>query len=223
MSVVRRAKALTGPKGMILSTKVRERRTQAERTEETRSALIEAAIKVLHKSGYNAATNAEIAGEAGVSRGSIIYHFNTRAKLMSEVIYYVYEYEQQQYATLEKQGLDLTKPQNWLDMMWKVFSQPPGMAVIEILQASRSDPELAELVGPMQDKVEQLSIEAVAKRFPGSEDRMRPAIRLLVWAARGLVLAKALVSDPTETERAVLLFEQILERWPAEHWISLKV
>ena len=54
-------------------------------------------MNVLHQQGYKAATTAAIADEAGVSRGSIIYHFNTRAQLMSEVITYVYESEQRHY------------------------------------------------------------------------------------------------------------------------------
>ena len=193
------------------TVKVRARRTQAERTEETRGALIEAAIRVLHRSGYNAATTATIADEAGVSRGSIIYQFGTRAQLMSDVITFVYEYEQSQYDEMERNGYDPAKSEDWPEMLWRVFSQPSGMAVIEILQASRSDPELAALVGPTQERVEQMSIERMSLLYPGEEKEMRSMVRLLVWATRGLALARVLVSDPAETERSVRLFRRIVK------------
>lgn len=188
----------------------RARRTQTERTEETRAALIEAAIIVLHRQGYNAATTATIADEAGVSRGSIIYHFGTRAQLMSDVITFVFEKEQQQYEALQQQGFDLSKPEDWPEMLWRVFSQPSGLAVVEILQASRSDPELAELVIPTQERVEQLSIETLLERFPGNEKQLRTRVRLFVWAIRGLELSRVLSRDPSETEEAVRLFREMV-------------
>ena len=193
------------------TVKVGARRTQAERTEETRTALIEAAIRVLHRSGYNAATTAAIADEAGVSRGSIIYQFGTRAQLMSDVITFVYEYEQSQYDEMKKSGFDPAKTEDWPEMLWRVFSQPSGIAVIEILQASRSDAELAALVGPTQERVEEMSIERMSLLYPGEEKEMRSMVRLLVWAIRGLALAHVLVSDPAETERSVRLFRNIVK------------
>ena len=193
------------------TVKVGGRRTQAERTEETRTALIEAAIRVLHRSGYNAATTAAIADEAGVSRGSIIYQFGTRAQLMSDVITFVYEYEQREYSKMEKSGFDLSKTEDWPEMLWRVFSQPSGMAVIEILQASRSDAELAELVGPTQERVEQQSVERMTRLYSGEEKELRSVIRLLVWATRGLALGRVLSSDPEETDRAVRLFRHMVK------------
>lgn len=190
----------------------RERRTQAERTEDTRAALINAAIVVLHRHGYNAATTAAIADEAGVSRGSIIYQFNTRAQLMSEVITVVYEQEQKQYVELAQQGYDLSRPEQWPELLWKVFSQPSGMAVIEILQASRSDPELAALVIPTQERVEQSSVEAIMRWIPGDLEQTRATVRLFVWAIRGLALSQVLSQDSVETEEAVRLFGKIVGR-----------
>lgn len=189
----------------------RTRRTQTERTEETRAALIEAAITVLHRQGYNAATTATIADEAGVSRGSIIYQFGTRAQLMSDVITFVFVKEQQQYEALQQQGFDMSKTEDWPEMLWRVFSQPSGLAVVEILQAARSDPELAELVIPTQERVEQLSIETLLQRFPGDEKQLRTRVRLFVWAIRGLELSRVLSRDPSETEEAVKLFRDMVK------------
>lgn len=214
--VVSDPSAGTVAKGFIIASPVvivpRKRRTQAERTEDTRAALISAAIVVLYRHGYNGATTAAIADEAGVSRGSIIYQFNTRAQLMSEVINFVYEQEQEQYVALAQQGFDLSRPEQWPELLWKVFSQPAGMAVIEILQASRSDPELAALVIPTQERVEQSSVEAIMRWIPGDIEQTRATVRLFVWAIRGLALSQVLSQDAVETEQAVRLFGKIVGR-----------
>lgn len=194
------------------STSPRPRRTQAERTEVTKAALIEAAVSVLHEQGYNAATTAVIADEAGVSRGSIIYHFSTRAQLMSEVITYVYEKEQRQYQELAQQGVDLSQLEEWPAILWEVFSQPSGMAVIEVLQASRSDPELAALVIPTQKRVEQASVDAIMRWIPGNVAKTKATVRLFVWAIRGLALSSVLSPDAAETEDAVGIFQRLIER-----------
>ena len=192
------------------ATLPRNRRSQAERTEETRAALIEAAIGVLNERGYNAATTAVIADEAGVSRGSIIYHFSTRAQLMSEVISSVYAQERHHYEELARQGFDMSRAEEWPDMLWKVLSRPSGMAVLEILQATRSDPELAALVVPTQERVEQASVEAIMRWIPGSLEQTRIMVRLFVWTIRGLAMSRVLSRDPDETEQAVRLFRQMV-------------
>ena len=193
-----------------VATLPRARRTQAERTEETRAALIEAAIGVLHDHGYNAATTAAIANEAGVSRGSIIYHFSTRAQLMSEVISFVYEQERHHYEELARQGFDMSRVEDWPDMLWKVLSRPSGMAVLEILQASRSDPDLAALVIPTQERVEQASVETIMQWIPGDLEQTRVMTRLFVWTIRGLAMSRVLSRDPDETEQAVHLFRELV-------------
>lgn len=189
----------------------RPRRRQADRTAETRSALIEAAIQVIHRTGYNSATTAAIADEAGVSRGAIIYQFGTRAQLMSEVIASVYEREHRQYELLQRQGHDGSAIGEWPDMLWEVLSQPSGMAVIEILQASRSDRELAELVRPAQERIELISAQGMLGRFGWTDEKeMLAAVRLFVWAIRGLSIAQVLVRDPSEIERSIRFFRKMV-------------
>ena len=56
---------------------VRRRRTQAERREETRTALLDATIECLVEFGYAKTTTGRIADLAGVSRGAQIPYFRT--------------------------------------------------------------------------------------------------------------------------------------------------
>lgn len=188
------------------------RRTQTERTTETKTALVEAAVRVIHRLGYGGASTALIAEEAGVSRGAILHHFGTRAELMAEVIRDVFDKERQEYERLDAESHLGHQIADWPAMLWRVFRQPSGLAVLEILQAVRSDPELAERVKSTQKIIEERALQSMKTSFgmpshPEALDRMR----LLVWAIRGLAIGQVLVTDPADIERSVELFHRILE------------
>jgi AcrR family transcriptional regulator len=65
---------------------VRRRRTQAERREETRTALLDATIECLVTYGYAKTTTGRVAELAGVSRGAQTSYFRSRAELVGAAI-----------------------------------------------------------------------------------------------------------------------------------------
>ncbi|WP_137861214.1 MULTISPECIES: TetR/AcrR family transcriptional regulator [unclassified Sphingomonas] len=189
---------------MAATASGRKRRTQAERTAETREALLDAAIGLLHRNGYGGTSTETIAEEAGVTRGALHHHFGTRAQLMAEVIGTVYERERRAYEQIAADTGRGARLSDWPEMLWEVLSRPSGLAVLEILQASRSDPELATLVTPMQAKVEQMSLETIKAQFGSGEDaEVLAGIRLFVWAVRGLSIAQVLAPNPADMRRSI--------------------
>jgi len=52
-----------------------------QRSEETRTRIIESAIKLFSKQGYNASSVDDICLEAGVSKGAFYHHFKTKQAL----------------------------------------------------------------------------------------------------------------------------------------------
>lgn len=55
-------------------------------TQDVRQVLLEAALRVFARSGISAATLDEIAAEAGVTRGTLTWHFHSKDELLSGII-----------------------------------------------------------------------------------------------------------------------------------------
>ena len=67
------------------------RRTQAERSEETQTRILKAAANLIRKRGYAHFRTAEVAKEAGLSRGAQLHHFPTKDSLVVATLEYVFE------------------------------------------------------------------------------------------------------------------------------------
>ena len=63
----------------------RRRRTQAERSEATRGALMTAARRVFAEHGYDEVSAEQIVRAAGVTRGALYHHFGGKAELLDAV------------------------------------------------------------------------------------------------------------------------------------------
>ncbi len=185
-----------------------ERRTQAERSAETRRKLIDAAIAVLHRVGYGATTTGLIAEEAGVSRGAMLHQYPTKVDLMLAVVSEEYR----------RRGAMAASPRDrffqFPELMWDVLTRPSAMAVLEIMMGSRSDPDLAARLVPLERQIEATSratIDQILKDggFPDLPE-MNAMRRLFVAAVRGLSIDLMLVKDRKELEEAIELLQRLL-------------
>lgn len=71
----------------------RVRRSPAEQREERRAAIVDAARRALAAGGFEAATIARIAREAGISTGTVYLYFTDRDDLLAEVYRYAASHE----------------------------------------------------------------------------------------------------------------------------------
>lgn len=189
-------------------------RPQAERSAETQSRLIEAAIACLHRVGYGLTTVSMVAEEAGVSRGALTHQFASKIDLMLAVVRHVFEAE----AAFYNRALDAMAPSEALvhlpALMWQVLSRPPAIAVIEIMLATRSDPVLTEKLRLMQAEIDRVSRDKIVKRITAAGLSDRPdgqAIhRLFVAAIRGLAIEALSMGEQVRAEDSVKVLTEVL-------------
>lgn len=87
----------------------KQRRSQSERTEATRAALIAAARQLFTERGYDAVGTEEIVRAAGVTRGALYHHFGGKAELL-EAVYERLEKESTERVARVVLGSDLHSP-----------------------------------------------------------------------------------------------------------------
>lgn len=185
------------------------RRTQAQRSASTRSNLLDAAIGCLFEHGYAATTTIMVAERAGVSRGGMLHQFPTKADLMAFVIEADFEEEVALYHELLT-GID--DPRDRLaaypGAAWSVLSRPSGVAVLEILQGTRSDRALREKLAPVLARIEAHARDYLSQEFPGGLSV--PMMQLIVGAVRGLSIGQVIAPAGEDVVDAVRLLEQLL-------------
>ncbi len=196
------------------------RRPQAERSAETRSRLIAAAIACLHRLGYGATTVTVVAEEAGVSRGAMTHQFPAKSDLMLAVVRAVFRLDSDQYQA----SVGEMSPADWMRALprtvWNVVSQPSGIAVMEIMLASRSDPDLAERLREMQTRIDAAAHAWIVERHraAGLEERAdgEAVHRVFVAAVRGLALEALYMRNREEVEKSIEVLAELLRRlYPA--------
>lgn len=185
------------------------RRTQAERSSSTRKALLDATIKALVEHGYGATTTILVAQMAGVSRGAMLHQFPSKAELMAYVVEAAYAeaveiYNKLLEGVLEPRERLLAYP----EAVWQVESRPAGIASVEIIHGSRSDPELAAMLSAVEQRVEANALAELQKQFRGPAS---PALlHLIVSTMRGLAITNV-ITPHDEATAAIRLLRDLLK------------
>lgn len=198
----------------------RPRRSQAERTAETRGRIIQAAISCLDKAGYSATTITTVADEAGVSRGAVTHQFPVKTDLMLAVVQWVFDND----ADLYERSIVDSDPRRWLaempELMWSVISRPSGTAVTEIMLASRSIPELAEQLRVLQKQIARQAHQWSAERVKAAGLVSHPdgaaLHELYVAAVRGLAVQATCMDDRDGVHRSLRLLSQMMRQFYPE-------
>ncbi|MEB3023171.1 TetR/AcrR family transcriptional regulator [[Mycobacterium] crassicus] len=126
---------------------MKPRRTQAERTAETRHALLDATLDALDEVGFKGTTTTEVARRAGVSVGALQGHFPSKIGLLTAAVEFALNRRIEEFEVLMA-GLDPSadKLDEAIDLLWSMFSGPTFTAMHELWVAARTDAELAPAV-----------------------------------------------------------------------------
>jgi AcrR family transcriptional regulator len=159
--------------------------------------------------GYAATTTLLVAEEAGISRGAMLHQFPTKTDLMLFVMRSVYDDEVMRFSA--RLNAPNHTEADLHEVMWETLSRPSGAAALEILLGARSDQRLAEKLVPLQAQIEREAIAIAAAMNPDGDSMSSPnAVRLVMWAMRGLAMANLVAGNPDEISEMVGLFRQVL-------------
>jgi AcrR family transcriptional regulator len=181
------------------------RRTQAERREASRTALLEAAVECLVEEGYANLTTRRVAERAGVSQGTQMHYFPTKNEFVAEAIRYV----AQKLAAEAVRQLDpetLTDPdrqETLLDELWRLHKTPIVQATMELWVAARTDPELKAGLRKLDRDIARLMTGAAGELFPdqATEPEFFELINAGLAAIRGLAMLQPVVQPKVLEQR----------------------
>jgi AcrR family transcriptional regulator len=173
----------------------RRRRTQAERRATTRAALLDAALQCLIEEGYANLTTRNVAERAGVSQGTQMHYFPTRARFLAEAVRHVavklfdeLREQDQLHARSERRRLEAL-----LEHVWEIHTGPVFQATMELWVAARTDPEIRGAMAEVARDITRLIAQGGVELFPELMAKRRSGELLDMGLAtmRGLSLLRS--------------------------------
>lgn len=195
----------------------KQRRTQEERSTETRARLIDATLDLLVERGYALATTAEIAARAGVTRGALNHHFSGKDDLIVQSVSHLLRSwigEIRQVAELVKAGkLSLS---DFVDRMWELFSGKLFLVTLEHVTAARHNPYLREQLVSVTREFHAALDGTWQDFFDGTglrKPEVEAAFNATLCLMRGMSLQTILRDEPAYYARLLGFWKTVL----AEH------
>lgn len=171
------------------------RRTQAERTAETRSKLIEATIECLIRLGYAGTTTLAICDVAGVSHGSLLHHFGKREAMLGAALEAVYErLRGRAVSKIEALPEGEARVEALVDLMWTSFGDREFKAVLELWVAAANQADVTWAVLPEARAFDESITPLAEQLFPDLAERLpdfEVYVNLIFQALQGMGLAQA--------------------------------
>ena len=141
---------------------------QAEKSANTCTTIVEAAIQCILKYGYANTTTLRIAEEAGLSRGAMNHHFSNRLNVMQSAVAHLLE---KRIKAFKRASSDLPAAGNnrvrtALMAYWKQSKNPLNIVLNELTRAARTDKELANILIPARREFHKEWFKVAEVQFP---------------------------------------------------------
>ncbi len=130
------------------------RRTQHERSEETRTKLLEAAVDCICEFGYAATTTSIIALRAGVSRGALQHQFRSRSDLLVAEVEYIGRQISAEIGSVPAGAPVGERIDICIRSYWRVYTSKAFVAATQILFGAKDDPELFARIRAVMQELE---------------------------------------------------------------------
>ena len=185
---------------------------QASGPDQTRLALIRAALTQFGRVGYDGATTRDIAAEAKLTRGAMLYHFPTREALVEAAVAHI---QQARLTLFEKEtdhrdeGADATD--HAIDTYWSLLQSTPFRAFAELEAVARTDPGMAELLQTARAEFDRAQVgdHSMALIHAGVGPRLQASRDLARFMLEGLANADLTYDAPERTERLIAVVKRV--------------
>jgi AcrR family transcriptional regulator len=195
----------------------------AERRASTHDKILAAAVRCLNDVGYAQTSTVRVAAEAKVARGSLLHQFPTRIDLILAVAQHVTKCQRDFIrAGYAKLPAGRERYVGSIDVTWEAYQLPESRALLEIIIATRHDPELADRIPVFAEEFEARVVRG-AHRFAeasGLRDDLGEAAverRLILVALRGLAVETMLSGERANPDAIIALLRRMRAQFYDTH------
>ena len=201
----------------IVSRPVHRRRSQAERSETTQRKIIDSAVRLLQRVGFQQTNLQDIARGAKISLGALQHQFGSRQVLMEKVVDEVMAPLAPVGAAWpeDASGLPLeTRAREFVCLAWqRVYAPPSYVATWGLFFGCKTTPRLFKRIDEHRQRVDPMFFAQFVDVFPEiSRNHPQPErFAAVVFAAlRGLAVMRLFKIDEVATEQELEVISQII-------------
>jgi AcrR family transcriptional regulator len=186
--------------------------------EEARKVIIDAAITVAIRDGYQTMTIEDVAKEVGVTKGALYGYFQNKEEIMSEVLIEI--------SKKIEENLTLSHVEGSFDAILdqlsdRILNDPYVSLISELMSISGRDPAIRPMVSKMMDRTIQfiengLQTLQEQKCIPGTLDLHAAAI-VTEALSRGMFTKLSITQEPEEIRKLWQSAMKKLLGLPVEH------
>lgn len=199
------------------SQRMSQKTWQQTKSENTRTAILEAAVDCFYELGYANTSTDNIARKAGVSRGAMLHHFPTRFELIRAAVHHLSQRRLSDFTQEESRintDAEHTLVEEGIDAYWKQLNSPAFVVFHELKVAARTDKELEKALVPELVEFERAFYEATRQLFPDltlSEAFERGNL-LTLYLLEGMAAAKMVQGARVPEEKMLSWLKRELRR-----------
>jgi len=192
----------------------RPRRTQEERSQETRARLLDAATAILLEQGYAQLTTEAVSSRAGVTNGARAYHYASKLDLIVATAESIHRANMSVgYDMLARSMVGGDPVESYVEFSRTLYFDTNFVAFNEVSAAARTDPELLARLQPMVSEYRQLVerawVDAIVRK--GHAREWARAMVMITFHMFRSMATNPLWNDAAETNRdAVAMWRRLI-------------
>src|SRR6476469_3626040 len=189
-------------------------RTQQQRRDETRRALLDATVESLIEVGFARTTTLEVQRRANTSRGALLHHFPSKTELLVAAVDHLAEMRARELKTFASQLPDgRARTEAVLELLWQCFSGAFFQVAMELRTAARTDPELRPVLIAAERSLRE-RILAQAHTLFGKDVSAHPGLDRALDFTLQFMIGAAMTSVLHEDPRLRDLIEDFKQVFP---------